>query len=145
MEILNIASNSFKCYFYNHIWVIYWWRLRFFLKNSTCEGKTAPRHYIKKIFSRRSRELLNPCPNHTKRHHSPCEKPWPGALDLCFGVGQTRGIFLTTTWNSLPRESNLGPEECYSDHLTNSARGPYARLRNFNYTYMFSAHLDTTQ
>jgi|UniRef100_A0A804NAI0 hypothetical protein len=26
-------------------------------------------------------------------------------------------------------KSNLGPEECYSDHLTKSARGPFAKMK----------------
>lgn len=67
--------------------------------------KTTPGYFAKKTFSCRSRKPPNPCPNLTQQHHSPCENDqWPGqALDLCFGVGQTRGIFLTPSWNSLPR------------------------------------------
>jgi hypothetical protein len=43
-------------------------------KTSTCGGKTATRHCIKKkTFSHRSRKPLNPCPTHTQRHRNPCE------------------------------------------------------------------------
>jgi hypothetical protein len=33
-------------------------------------------------------------------------------------------------------ESNLGPEECYSDHLTNSARGPFADVMIKNIIFL---------
>ena len=53
---------------------------------------TTPRHCIKKkTFSRRPRKLLNPCPTLTQRHHRPMRTD--RSLDLCFGVGQTRGFF----------------------------------------------------
>jgi hypothetical protein len=103
--------------------------------NSTCGGKTAPENCIKKkTFSHRSRKPLNPCPIHTQRHRSPCEddRDRGRALDLCFGVGQTRGFFKPQPKIRSHEESNPGPEkvrteECYSDHLTNSARGPFAK------------------
>ena len=60
--------------------------------NGTCEGMTTPSHCIKKkTFSRRPRKSPNLCPTLTQRHRRPVRPSW--SLDLCFGMGQTRGFF----------------------------------------------------
>jgi hypothetical protein len=79
-----------------------------------------PRYYVKKkTFSRRSRKPPNPCPTHTQSHRSPCENDCGRgrALDLCFGVGQTRGFFNHSLKIRSHGESNLRSEEYYSYHL----------------------------
>jgi hypothetical protein len=35
----------------------------------------------------------NPYLTHTQQHCSPCENDRNQVLDLCFGIGQTRGFF----------------------------------------------------
>jgi hypothetical protein len=54
---------------------------------------------FKKNLLRQIEKTRNPYPTHTRRHRSPCEN-----------------------------ESNSKPEECYSNHLTNSARGSFAHV-----------------
>jgi hypothetical protein len=44
---------------------------------------------------------------------------------LCFVVGQTSGYFNRTL--EFAPTTNSRPEECYSDHLINSARDPFAK------------------
>ena len=79
----------------------------------------------KKTFSRRSRKPPNPCPTHTQRHRSPCENDHDQdrVLDLCFGMGQTRGFFNLTLKIRSHWESNPGPKECRQVPLTNWTRG----------------------
>jgi hypothetical protein len=78
---------------------------RCIIKTRSARGKTATGHFAKKkTFSRRSRKPPNPCPTLTQRHRSPCETindlGW--ALDLCFGVGQTRGFFFNPSLKFAP-------------------------------------------
>jgi hypothetical protein len=59
---------------------------------------TAPGHYIKKKpFSRRSRKPPNPPIHSGTVAHVRNDGDRDRVLDLCFGVGQTRRFFLTTT------------------------------------------------
>jgi hypothetical protein len=64
--------------------------------NLTCGIRPPPRHYIKKkTFSCKSRKPPNTYLTHKQRHHNPCEndRGQDQTLDICFGVGQTRGFF----------------------------------------------------
>lgn len=74
----------------------------FFL--STCGGKIAPEYRIKKKTSHRSK-TPEPLPHpYTAALKAMWEWPWPGlSLRLVLWRGTDEGIFLTTTWNLLPR------------------------------------------
>jgi hypothetical protein len=48
-------------------------------------------------------------------------------------MGQTRGFFEPQPEIRSDGESNPGHEECYSDHLTNSAKGHFALVRSINH------------
>lgn len=85
--------------------------------------KTAHIHCIKRRPSYIGRE--NP-----QWHRTSCEidHDQDRTLNLCFGVGQTKGNFFNSSLKFAPKVTqNSGPEECYSDHLL--ARGPFALSR----------------
>lgn len=101
------------------------WKVAYFSsqkkrKTRPTDGKICYGYYIKKTFSRRSREPPNPYLTQTQRHHSLGENNMCQALDICFDVGQTRDIFNTIL--------NPRPKECYSSQPTNLARGPFAHI-----------------
>nr|TKV92028.1 hypothetical protein SEVIR_9G137000v2 [Setaria viridis] len=98
-------------------------------KNSTCGGKTALG-----LFSKRE-DLLT----QVEKTPEPLPRPYPGACNPC---ETTTRLATTATTPSRRAQTNHSydlawaltcalvmvtePEECYWDHLTNSARGPFA-------------------
>ncbi|PWZ24434.1 hypothetical protein Zm00014a_012509 [Zea mays] len=48
---------------------------------------------MKRTFSCVLRKPLNPCPTHTQRHRSPCEKRSRPGLKLVLWCGTYKGIF----------------------------------------------------
>jgi hypothetical protein len=104
----------------NHLWL-------YFIVKKLDLRELRPPHGI--IIKRRPshvgrenpRTSAPPIHNGTVAHENDRDR----ALDLCFGVGQTRGFFNHSLKIRSHGESNPGPKECYSDHLTNSARGPF--------------------